>query len=84
MRLLANESVDRSTLSCCVKEQPKSLVGLVNLDDYLYLPQCDDVNGWDLQHGRRVRWGPMQPTRFAHGAFWISRTPWPGDTAGTD
>lgn len=24
--------------------------------EYLYLPQFDDVNGWDLQHARRVRW----------------------------
>jgi len=23
---------------------------------YSYLDQFDDVNGWDLQHGRRVRW----------------------------
>ena len=23
---------------------------------YQYLPQFDDVNGWDLQHARRVRW----------------------------
>jgi hypothetical protein len=30
-------------------------VGLV-ASAYLYLPQFDDVNGWDLQHARRVRW----------------------------
>jgi len=30
-------------------------VGLV-AEDYEYLPQFDDVNGWDLQHARRVRW----------------------------
>lgn len=30
-------------------------VGIV-ASEYLYLPQFDDVNGWDLQHGRRVRW----------------------------
>lgn len=24
--------------------------------DYQYLSQFDDVNGWDLQHARRVRW----------------------------
>jgi len=29
-------------------------VGLV-ASEYLYLPQFDDVNGWDLQHARRVR-----------------------------
>ncbi len=24
--------------------------------DYLYVNAFDDVNGWDLQHARRVRW----------------------------
>jgi hypothetical protein len=32
-----------------------SAVGLID-SDYLYLPQFDDVNGWDLQHARRIRW----------------------------
>ena len=30
-------------------------VGIV-ASDYMYLNQFDDVNGWDLQHARRVRW----------------------------
>lgn len=30
-------------------------VGIV-ASDYLYLNQFDDVNGWDLQHARRIRW----------------------------
>jgi hypothetical protein len=30
-------------------------VGIV-ASDYLYLSPFDDVNGWDLQHARRVRW----------------------------
>ena len=30
-------------------------VGLV-ASEYIYLNQFDDVNGWDLQHARRVRW----------------------------
>jgi hypothetical protein len=33
-------------------------VGLV-AGGYEYLPQFDDVNGWDLQHGRRIRWCPL-------------------------
>lgn len=32
-----------------------SAVGIV-ASDYLHLNQFDDVNGWDLQHARRVRW----------------------------
>src|SRR5690606_21857525 len=30
-------------------------VGIV-ASDYVYLDAFDDVNGWDLQHARRVRW----------------------------
>jgi hypothetical protein len=30
-------------------------IGLI-ASDYQYLAQFDDVNGWDLQHGRRIRW----------------------------
>lgn len=30
-------------------------IGII-ASEYLYLPQFDDVNGWDLQHARRVRW----------------------------
>lgn len=33
-------------------------IGLI-ASPYQYLPQFDDVNGWDLQHGRRVRWCPL-------------------------
>lgn len=39
----------------------KSVVKAVGLiaSDYLYLTQFDDVHGWDLQHGRRIRWRPL-------------------------
>ena len=30
-------------------------VGVV-ASEYQYLDQFDDVNGWDLQHARRIRW----------------------------
>jgi len=36
-------------------------VGIV-ASEYLYLHQFDDVNGWDLQHGRRVRWCELPNT----------------------
>ena len=38
--------------------------------DYVYLPQFDDVNGWDLQHARRVRWAELpEPYEFASPVF---------------
>ena len=47
-------------------------VGLV-ASEYLYLRQFDDVNGWDLQHGRRVRWCPLpEPYDFGEPVFGAS------------
>ena len=44
-------------------------VGLV-ASEYVYLPQFDDVNGWDLQHGRRVRWCRLpEPYDFGGPVF---------------
>jgi len=44
-------------------------VGLV-AGDYLYVNAFDDVNGWDLQHARRVRWCRLiEPHAFAGSAF---------------
>ncbi len=44
-------------------------VGLV-ASVYEYMPQFDDVNGCDLQHGRRVRWCALpEPYDFGGRAF---------------
>jgi hypothetical protein len=49
-------------------------VGLVS-SDYCYLPQFDDVNGWDLQHARRVRWFQLpDPYDFGKPVFGASPT----------
>lgn len=40
-------------------------VGLV-ASDYMYLNQFDDVNGWDLQHARRIRWCRL-PQEYTFG-----------------
>jgi hypothetical protein len=40
-------------------------VGLV-ASDYMYLNQFDDVNGWDLQHARRIRWSRL-PQEYTFG-----------------
>lgn len=55
---------------------PKTVcaVGLV-ASDYLYLERFDDVNGWDLQHARRVRWCPLpEEYTFAEPVFGGSPT----------
>lgn len=44
-------------------------VGLVS-SEYVYLNQFDDVNGWDLQHARRIRWCKLpQEYAFPPGLF---------------
>jgi hypothetical protein len=44
-------------------------VGLV-ADEYQYVNAFDDVNGWDLQHARRMRWCPLPLEHvFAGTAF---------------
>jgi len=40
-------------------------VGIV-ASDYMYLNQFDDVNGWDLQHARRIRWCRL-PQEYTFG-----------------
>ncbi len=41
-------------------------VGVV-AGDYEYLNQFDDVNGWDLQHARRIRWCAL-PVQYEFGS----------------
>lgn len=41
-------------------------LGLV-ASDYLHVEAFDDVNGWDLQHARRVRWCPL-PAEYDFGS----------------
>ena len=44
-------------------------VGLI-AGNYEYLSQFDDVNGWDLQHARRIRWCPLpQDHDFGQAVF---------------
>ena len=44
-------------------------VGLV-ASEYQYFLQFDDVNGWDLQHGSRVRWCQLpEPHDFGERVF---------------
>jgi hypothetical protein len=51
-----------------------SAVGVV-ASEYLYLEQFDDVNGWDVQHARRVRWGRLpQEHTFSSPVFGGSPT----------
>jgi len=49
-------------------------VGIV-ASDYMYLNPFDDVNGWDLQHARRVRWYPLpQEHTFSRRVFGANPT----------
>ncbi len=48
-------------------------LGLV-AGDYLYVNAFDDVNGWDLQHARRVRWCRL-PAQHAFTASALGANP---------
>ena len=48
-------------------------MGLV-AGDYLYVNAFDDVNGWDLQHARRVRWFRL-PAEHAFGSAVFGANP---------
>jgi hypothetical protein len=48
-------------------------VGLI-ASEYMYLQQFDDVNGWDLQHARRVRWYRL-PGSYNFGAAVFGANP---------
>lgn len=48
-------------------------IGVV-ASDYLYLHQFDDVNGWDLQHGRRVHWCQL-PQEYSFDGFPFGASP---------
>ncbi len=49
-------------------------VGLV-AGDYQYLNAFDDVNGWDLQHARRVRWCRLPAEHAFEGAAFGANPP---------
>lgn len=42
--------------------------------EYLYLAQFDDVNGWDLQQARRVRWCTL-PSEYDFGSATFGANP---------
>jgi hypothetical protein len=48
-------------------------IGIV-ASEYLYLNQFDDVNGWDLQHARRVRWQQL-PDAYDFGKYVFGANP---------
>ncbi len=42
--------------------------------DYVYLNAFDDVNGWDLQHARRIRWSEL-PVEYDFGDMVFGANP---------
>jgi hypothetical protein len=57
-RRLAVEAQDGDAIVLRSGTSRIKAVGII-AGEYLYLEQFDDVNGWDLQHARRVRWFPL-------------------------
>lgn len=60
-----------------ILRQGRSAVKAVGIiaSDYQYLPQFEDVDGWDLQHARRVRWFSLpEPYDFKKPVFGANPT----------
>ena len=69
VRLFASELRIGDTLLLRKGRSIIRAVGLVE-SDYEFFEQFDDVNGWDLQHGRRVRWHELsKPHDFGKPVF---------------
>jgi hypothetical protein len=49
-------------------------IGLV-ASEYVYLNTFDDVNGWDLQHARRVRWSRLPQQHVFEGSLFGGSPP---------
>jgi len=58
VRRFASEVIPRDIFLLRVSQASIQAVGVVD-GGYQYLPQFDDVNGWDLQHARRVHWSRL-------------------------
>ncbi len=64
-----------------ILRQGRSAVKAVGIvaSDYQYLAQFEDVDGWDLQHCRRVRWFPLpEPYEFGSSVFGANPTRYSG------
>lgn len=64
-----------------VLRQGRSVIRAVGIiaSDYQYLTEFEDVDGWDLQHARRVRWPhDFKPYDFQRPVFGGNPTPFSG------
>jgi hypothetical protein len=69
VRRFASELAEEDVVLLRTGVSTIAAVGVV-ASDYLYVNAFDDVNGWDLQHARRVRWCQLPAEYvFAGSAF---------------
>jgi hypothetical protein len=66
VRRFASEPAERDVVLLRTGTSRIRAVGIV-ASAYQYLNQFDDVNGWDLQHARRVRWKEL-PAEYDFGS----------------
>jgi hypothetical protein len=74
VRRFASEVVSGDVLLLRTGLATVAAVGIV-VGDYLYVNAFDDVNGWDLQHARRVRWCPLPEAHVFVGAAFGANPP---------
>lgn len=73
VRRFASEPADGDVVLLRTGTSKIRAVGIV-ASAYQYLNQFDDVNGWDLQHARRVRWKEL-PAEYDFGSTVFGANP---------
>ena len=74
VRRFASEMVDGNVVLLRTGISTIAAVGLV-VGSYQYVNAFDDVNGWDLQHARRVRWCRLPEEHAFPGAVFGANPP---------
>jgi len=70
VRLFASEVQEGDIVLLRSGNSTVHAIGIV-ASGYLYLDQFDDVNGWDLQHARRVRWFRLPEDHHLDGVVFM-------------
>lgn len=73
VRRFASEAKEGDTVLLRTGTSKIRAVGIMS-SGYQYLNQFDDVNGWDLQHARRVRWKEL-PSEYDFGFLVFGANP---------
>lgn len=75
VRAFARDVCEGDIFLLRISQTSVGAIGIVASEPYLHIEAFDDVNGWDLQHARRVRWHGFldTPIDFGRKAFGVGK-----------